>query len=179
MIITCVIGGAGYIGRAVVEELVSRGDRQVVVVGREDSVQHLPAGVRYVQHPPDTTTERLVQTLSAVNEVIDLAYATVPQTSFQNPVNDILVNLPEAVRLFEQPLVKSHHPVHTRGEAFVVGCDERGRTFAADQRDEFGEDLVSGGFVEVAGGFVGEDQRRSVGERAGDRDALLLAARQL
>ena len=102
MLTTCVIGGAGFIGRFVVEELLRRGDRQVVVVGREDNAPHLPAAVRYVQHPPDTTTELLVQTLSSVDEVIDLAYATVPQTSFQNPVNDILVNLPEAVRLFEQ-----------------------------------------------------------------------------
>ena len=102
MLITCVIGGAGFIGRFVVEELLRRGDRHVVVVGREDDAPHLPAQVRYVQHPPDTTIELLVQTLSSVDEVIDLAYATVPQTSFQNPVNDILVNLPEAVRLFEQ-----------------------------------------------------------------------------
>ena len=102
MLTTCVIGGAGFIGRFVVEELLRRGDRHVVVVGREDDAPHLPALVRYVQHPPDTTTELLVQTLSSVDEVIDLAYATVPQTSFQNPVNDILVNLPEAVRLFEQ-----------------------------------------------------------------------------
>ena len=102
MLITCVIGGAGFIGRFVVEELLRRGDRQVVVVGREDNASNLPAAVRYVQHPPDTTTKLLVQTLSSVDEVIDLAYATVPQTSFQNPVNDILVNLPEAVRLFEQ-----------------------------------------------------------------------------
>ena len=102
MLTTCVIGGAGFIGRFVVEELLRRGDRHVVVVGREDDAPHLPAQVRYVQHPPDTTTELLVQTLSSVDEVIDLAYATVPQTSFQNPVNDILVNLPEAVRLFEQ-----------------------------------------------------------------------------
>ncbi|MDB5234322.1 MAG: NAD-dependent epimerase/dehydratase [Hymenobacter sp.] len=85
-----------------VEELISRGDRQVVVVGREEDAPHLPATVRYVQHSPDAGTEILVQTLSSVDEIIDLAYATVPQTSFQNPVNDIIVNVPEAVRLFEQ-----------------------------------------------------------------------------
>jgi UDP-glucose 4-epimerase len=79
-----------------------RGDREVVVVGREDAAPHLPAEVRYVQHPPDTSDELFAQTLSSVDEVIDLAYATVPGTSFQNPVNDILVNVPETVRLFEQ-----------------------------------------------------------------------------
>ena len=40
------------------------------------------------------------------------------------------------------------------------------------------EDLVRGGRVELAGGFVGEQNGRLVGERDGDRDALLLAARQ-
>ena len=82
--------------------MLRRGDRHVVVVGRERDAPALAAPVRYIQHPPDTSTERLIETLSAVDEVIDLAYATVPGTSFQNPVNDILVNLPEAVRLFEQ-----------------------------------------------------------------------------
>jgi UDP-glucose 4-epimerase len=102
MLVTCVIGGAGFIGRVVVDELLRRGDREVVVVGREDAAPHLPAEVRYVQHPPDTSDELFAQTLSSVDEVIDLAYATVPGTSFQNPVNDILVNVPETVRLFEQ-----------------------------------------------------------------------------
>ena len=41
-----------------------------------------------------------------------------------------------------------------------------------------GEDLATGAAVEVAGRLVGEDHRRPSGERAGDGDALLLAARQ-
>jgi len=84
-----------------VAELLQRGDRAVVVVGREEQAPHLPAAVRYVTHPPEATAELISATLKDCDEVIDLAYATVPQTSFQNPVNDILVNVPEAVRLFE------------------------------------------------------------------------------
>ena len=49
----------------------------------------------------------------------------------------------------------------------------------AHQREEFGEHAVGGRLVEIAGRLVGEHQQRAVGERAGDRDALLLAARQL
>ena len=41
------------------------------------------------------------------------------------------------------------------------------------------DDLMPGRAVEVAGRLVGEQDRRIVGERAGDRDALLLAAREL
>ncbi|WP_205703434.1 NAD-dependent epimerase/dehydratase family protein [Hymenobacter radiodurans] len=100
-LITCIIGGAGFIGKAVVEELLLRNDRQVIVVGRAPAASHLPATVRYVQNPTGATDELLEGLLAGVDEVIDLAYATVPQTSFHNPVNDILVNLPEAVRLFE------------------------------------------------------------------------------
>ena len=47
---------------------------------------------------------------------------------------------------------------------------------------EFGEnlhDFEAGLFVEVAGGFVGEDDGRVVGECAGDGDALALAAGEL
>lgn len=100
-IVTCVIGGSGFIGRAVVQELLLRNDRQVIVVGRQPPDPSLPAQVRYVQNLSGASDELLNDILAEVDEVIDLAYATVPQTSFQNPVNDILVNLPEAVRLFE------------------------------------------------------------------------------
>lgn len=98
---TGVIGGAGFIGRAVVAELLAQG-RQVLVLGREPQpVPPLPTSVRYVHNPANNEGVVLRQTLSEVDEIIDLAYATVPGTSFQDPVNDILVNLPEAVRLFE------------------------------------------------------------------------------
>ncbi|TPG72262.1 NAD-dependent epimerase/dehydratase family protein [Hymenobacter nivis] len=98
---TCVIGGTGFIGRAVVKELLAKG-RQVVVVGRQlTPTPPLPKGVRYIQNAIDGSVIAFNQALVACDEVVDLAYATVPGTSFQDPVNDILVNLPEAVRLFE------------------------------------------------------------------------------
>ncbi|MGI4885368.1 MAG: NAD-dependent epimerase/dehydratase family protein [Janthinobacterium lividum] len=100
-IVTCVIGGGGFIGKAVVQELLLLNDRQVVVIGRKPQVSHLPAQVRYIQNLSGNSDEFLSDVLAEADEVIDLAYATVPQTSFQNPVNDILVNLPETVRLFE------------------------------------------------------------------------------
>ena len=75
--------------------------------------------------------------------------------------------------------MQPQHPVHLGGDALIVGGDEGGAAFAADQLQEFGEDDVGGSLVEVAGGLVGQDQRRLVGERAGDGDALLLAAREL
>ena len=98
---TCVIGGAGFIGRAVVAELLAHG-RRVLVVGRQAvPLLPLPLGVAYQQNFAGADGSALRAALSQCQEVIDLAYATVPQTSFQDPINDILVNLPEAVRLFE------------------------------------------------------------------------------
>lgn len=99
-ITTCVIGGAGFIGRAVVAELLARG-RQVVVVGRNGSPQGLPPGVRYLESSPAAGLDVVRDAMAAATEVIDLAYSTSPGTSFQDPVNDILLNVPETVRVFE------------------------------------------------------------------------------
>ena len=107
VITTCVIGGAGFIGRAVVAELVTRG-RQVIVVGRGDSPEGLPAGVRYLENSVEAGTDVVRTALEAATEVVDLAYATSPGTSFQDPVNDILVNVPETVRLFELAATMPH-----------------------------------------------------------------------
>lgn len=96
---TCVIGGTGFIGRVVVQELLAQG-RSVLVLGRRDVPQEaLPAGVAYIVN--NGSDELLRQVFERVDEIIDLAYATVPQTSFQDPVHDILNNLPATVRLFE------------------------------------------------------------------------------
>src|SRR4051794_38927756 len=76
-------------------------------------------------------------------------------------------------------LVEAQDAVHLGGDEFVVGGDEGGAPLPAHQGQELGEDDVGGGFVEIAGRLVGEDEERAVGERAGDRDALLLATREL
>jgi len=96
----CVIGGTGFIGSWVVRKLHSMG-RQLTVVGRNPiPTRPLPEGVRYAvgdYGDPGFLTE----VLQDVDEVINLAYSTVPKTSFEDPVRDIFGNLPAAVRLFE------------------------------------------------------------------------------
>ncbi len=49
------------------------------------------------------------------------------------------------------------HPVHLRGDALIVGGDQSGAAFVADEAEEFGEDDVRRSLVEIAGGLVGED----------------------
>ena len=68
--------------------------------------------------------------------------------------------------------------VHLGGDALVVGRDQRRAAFAADEIQEFGEDDVGGGSSRLPVGSSASTKRRAVGQRAGDRDALLLAARQ-
>lgn len=98
---TLVIGGAGYIGRHLVPQLIATG-RQVTVLGRSSKLQYgLPEGAVYVagdfgQH------ELISRLLDMHQEVIHLAYATVPNTSFDNPLADLLQNLPPTVQLFSE-----------------------------------------------------------------------------
>jgi hypothetical protein len=62
-------------------------------------------------------------------------------------------------------------------ELALVGDEHDGLAVARERAEEV-EHRAGGARVEVAGGLVGDDDRRVVGERAGDRGALLLAARE-
>lgn len=98
---SCLIGGAGFIGSHVARLLVKAG-RQVTVLGRSSQpINRLPPSVIYVSGDYGDRAV-LRQVLEGADEVIDLAYATVPQTSFVDPVFDILANLPASVGLLQE-----------------------------------------------------------------------------
>ena len=61
----------------------------------------------------------------------------------------------------------------------IVRHQHQRRLAGAVDAEQQLDDRVAGGGIEVAGGLVGEQQRRIVGQRAGDGDALLLAAGEL
>ncbi len=97
----CIIGGAGFIGRRLAERLIATG-RDVVAIGRRLVLDTaLPAGVDYVACNY-TDRPRLREILSTCDEIIDLAYATVPQTSFADPLFDLQENLPPSIALLEE-----------------------------------------------------------------------------
>jgi UDP-glucose 4-epimerase len=94
----CVIGGAGFIGSHVTRLLAASG-REVVVFGRRKASEVvLPQNVSYVSGDYADRSQ-LKELLAEASEVVDLAYLTVPKTSFADPVYDILANLPASVGL--------------------------------------------------------------------------------
>lgn len=96
----CVIGGNGFLGSYVVP-LLEKSGRTVSVIGIEQGpASHLSEKVQYITGDYNNT-DMLRTALIGVDEIIDLAYSTVPKTSFDDPVNDIIFNLPATVNLLE------------------------------------------------------------------------------
>ncbi len=82
------------------ERLLADG-RDVRVIGRRE---HPPAGLDpRVPYLSCNYADKafLAKVLSDVDEIIDLAYSTVPKSSFEDPVHDISTNLPQAVNLLQ------------------------------------------------------------------------------
>jgi UDP-glucose 4-epimerase len=100
---TCVIGGGGFIGAYLIDALIASG-RDVMVLGRKPQpTSAINAKAVYVQC--DYANRELLRThIKDANEIIDLAYATVPQTSFLDPIFDLQSNLPSSVGLLEEAL---------------------------------------------------------------------------
>lgn len=94
-----VVGGGGFIGSHLVSKLVASGRRDIRVLGRSAHPRFsLPEGVCYVSG--DICDEKFLRPLlQDCDEVIDLAYSTVPKTSFEDPVLDVMANLPANVTL--------------------------------------------------------------------------------
>lgn len=96
----CVIGGTGFIGSFVVNALLAEGSKVLVIGRNEIPTRSLPDAVEYI--PGDFGDKYFLRgVLRNVDEIIDLAYASVPKTSYDNPVQDIFDNLPPAVNLLE------------------------------------------------------------------------------
>src|ERR1700730_8661675 len=72
-----------------------------------------------------------------------------------------------------------HHPAsHDIDDLSVVGRHHDRGAASVDLQQQL-DDLPRGGRVQVSGGLIGQKDPRVMNEGAGDRDALLLATRQL
>ena len=69
------------------------------------------------------------------------------------------------------------HPVAARGQCGVVRDEHQRRAVVAVAPKQQFDDLLPGCLVEIAGRFVGDDDGGIGRDRAGERDALLFAAR--
>ncbi len=98
---TLIIGGAGFIGTHLATRLLSSG-RQVTLLGRKAVPEFpLPAGAVYCAGDFGQR-DLLCGLLERHQEIVHLAYATVPNTSYENPLADLLGNLPPTVQLFSE-----------------------------------------------------------------------------
>ena len=96
----CVIGGDGFIGTWLVDRLVEH-DRKVTIIDiNPQPVRSHPESVRYIAADYGQK-DLLAGALDGVDEIVHLAYSTVPKTSFDDPVEDIRNNLPPTVTLLE------------------------------------------------------------------------------
>jgi UDP-glucose 4-epimerase len=115
-----VIGGGGYIGSYLVP-LLTATRRRVTILGRKPAPSYpLPDNTQYVQG--SFSDLALIQRLLDENrEVIHLAYATVPNTSYDNPLGDLLENLPPTVQLFSEAAARGNRLVLVSSGGTVYG----------------------------------------------------------
>ena len=79
----------------------------------------------------------------------------------------------------ESPVADLHGTSYPRRDLLIVSDDEHGDAELAVDRPQGIEDELRIHFVQLTGGFIGEQHLRFIGERHGDRHALLLSAREL
>jgi UDP-glucose 4-epimerase len=110
---TLIIDGAGYTEAHAVPRLVPLLAQQLVATGRLVTIlsksttyqSELPDGVNYVVG--DFSKHSLIsRLLDTHQEVIHLAYAVEPKTSLENPLSELLQNLPQTAQLFSEAAVR-------------------------------------------------------------------------
>lgn len=95
------IGGGGFIGSRLAEALLRDG-REVIITGRSKTrPANLSKSIIYFCSL-EISKQELRELLNSVDEVVYLAYSSVPQTSYLDPVKDIHENLTYAVEIFEE-----------------------------------------------------------------------------
>ena len=95
-----VIGGNGFIGSHLVDELLKQDWEVVVLDFQERRYGPMPPSVHFIRG--DLNQTYLVrEALAGVEIVFHLAWATIHETSNQDPAADITANLIPSIHLFE------------------------------------------------------------------------------
>ncbi len=104
---TCLIGGGGFIGSYLVDELINSG-REVLVLGRKTQpTQFIHPKAKYAQCDFGCQ-ELLAHHIHRAEEIVHLAHTTVPKTSFSDPLFDLQSNLPVNIGLIQEALKLKH-----------------------------------------------------------------------
>lgn len=141
-----VIGGSGFIGSHLVDDLLAQGKKVRVFDRARERYRPTPASVEFVQGEfGDTST--LAEALADVDQVFHLVSTTVPGTSNLDPTGDIQGNLINTVRLLE--LMRS------AGVSRIVFLSSGGTVYGVPESDPVREDhplrpISSYGIVKVA-----------------------------
>lgn len=96
---TLLIGGAGFIGRNMVPFL-NEADREVSIVGRTDLKKEDLKNVAHYYQGDFTSLAFIKPLVESHDEIVLLAYASAPGTSFNDPLADLQENLPFSIQLF-------------------------------------------------------------------------------
>jgi UDP-glucose 4-epimerase len=94
------IGGSGFIGSHLTRKLVISGRSITVLDQKTISDQDKLPGVTYITGD-FSDADLISQLVPEHDEIIHLAYATQPNTSFDAPLTDLSQNLPPTVQLFD------------------------------------------------------------------------------
>lgn len=114
------IGGAGFIG-AHLTPILSKCNATVTVLGRNTTPSYdLPENVTYVSG--DYGDQSLIcSLLDNHQDVVHLAYATLPNTSLTSPVTDLLQNLMPSIQLFEEVAKRARKLIFVSSGGTVYG----------------------------------------------------------
>lgn len=94
------IGGGGFIGLNLANFILNHINHEVVIIGRKDSSSlPLPSNCIYARGNFEEA-DFLKSVIRQDDYVVHLAYNSIPQTSYDNPLKDIQENLESAVNLF-------------------------------------------------------------------------------
>ena len=120
---TLVIGGGGFIGRSLVCKLANMG-KEVTILGRREPIGlDLSEYVNYIQGD-FADVELISKLLDNHEEIINLAYASKPNTSYDNPIADLHDNLTATIKLFLEVAVRGLNLIVVSSGGTVYGQTE-------------------------------------------------------
>jgi len=141
-----VIGGSGFIGSHLVDDLLAQGKKVRVFDHAPERFRVMPTGVEFIQGEFGNSS-MLAEALTDVDQVFHLVSTTVPSTSNLDPIADIQGNLINTVRLLEL--------MRAAGIKRLVFLSSGGTVYGIPKTDLVSEDhplrpISSYGIVKVA-----------------------------